>query len=65
MFVCGKEAPTVPAARRKGDEDQSLAEEAVVKSDTEELVAQSATEDAPEMSEEELSERETAQDVAD
>ena len=59
MFVCGKEAPTVPAARRKGDEDQSVTVDDVVESDTEDLVAHSATENAPEMSEEDSDERET------
>ena len=43
----------------KGDEDQSFTVEEAVESDTEDLVAQSATEDAPGMSEEEPSERET------
>ena len=42
-----------------GDEDQSVTVDEVVKSDTEELVAQSDTEDAPIMSEEDSDERET------
>ena len=42
-----------------GFNDQSVTVEAAVNSDTEDLVAQPATEDAPGMSEEDTDERET------